>query len=79
MTSDLAKLRDRAINDIEGTLVLMNTETKTVITTAETTHELAMETKSLEYNEENSVLFAPWHADECTDIKMQYEQSRTNV
>lgn len=75
MTNDLAELRDHAINDVERTLVLMDTETETVITTAETTHELAIEAQSLEYNEENSVLFAPWHTDECKDIRMKCEQS----
>lgn len=69
--SDLEAFREKVLDEYDDTLVLVDADTETVITTAETMHELAITTEEIEYNEETAVLFTPWHEHDCKDIRMK--------
>ena len=73
---ELDELRSRMLEKSDDPLVLVDVDTESIITTAANTHELAIKTKDIEYNVDNSILFTPWsEQNRCIDIRIDEEGS----
>lgn len=76
MSTEYDTLREEMLAKTSNPLVMVDVERESLITSAETMHELAIAARELSYDEETCIVFTPWtNETDWRDIRVSDENN----
>jgi hypothetical protein len=75
MSDEIDELREVVMEKTDDPLALVDSQSEEIITTATTTHELTMQTKTIDYDPESTILFTPWDRKDVINIRLPTDET----